>query len=324
MCTFNGQRFVEEQLDSILSQTRVPDEIIICDDASTDQTVDRVAKIAARRSTIHIIQNEKNLGYLKNFEAAIRRTTGDVIFLSDQDDVWFSDKVTTMMVPFAENREVVLAYSDALLADAALRPTGDTMFGRRKGVRLGSAQTVRELGRGVGFNGPAVAFHSRLKPFVIPFSPLSRQWGHDHWIGFIAYAVGETRVVNRPLLYYRRHGRNTGGDAELDGGLLHQWQVVKKVYAGYNEYIGRRRGWEDMAARLYEIKNSGLILNKPEKLGELLREAELCLKFAEAREGLKRRKRVARVLPALRFLIGGNYQRHARGVKSLVQDVVIP
>jgi glycosyltransferase involved in cell wall biosynthesis len=325
MCTYNGERFVEAQLESILNQTRVPDEIILCDDVSTDSTVDRARKIAGKSSiTVHIIQNEKNLRYLKNFESAISRTTGDVIFLSDQDDFWFPDKVATMMVPFAQNPEVVLAYSDALLTDGELRPTGDTVFGRRKGMQLQNTPTVRQLGRGVGFNGPVLAFHSRLKPLILPISPLSEQWGHDHWISFLAYAVGETRVIDRPLLYYRRHGKNIGGDAEFDGGLRHQWQVVKKIYAGPKEYGERRRGWEDMAVRLREIKNSGSPLPKPERLDELLREAELCLEFAEAREALKKRKRWARLPLALRFLLGGDYRRHARGLKSLVQDVVIP
>lgn len=325
MCTYNGERFVEAQLESILSQTRAPDEIVICDDVSTDKTVDRVRKIAAQSSiTIRIIQNEKNLRYLKNFESAIRRASGDVIFLSDQDDVWFPDKIAAMMAPFATNPEVVLVYSDALLTNAQLQPTGNTMFDQRKGMRLRVTPTVQQLGRAVGFNGPTLAFHSRLKPLILPISPLSEQWGHDHWIGFIAYAAGETKVIDRPLLYHRRHGNNTGGDAELDGGLRHQWRVVKKIYAGPEEYGERRRGWEDMAAHLRRIKERGLPLAKPERFEQLLHEAELCLEFAEAREALKRRKRWARVPGAFRFLVAGSYGRHARGLKSVVQDVVIP
>ncbi len=323
--TFNGQRFVEAQLASILSQTRVPDEVIISDDASTDDTLNRVACIATKHpKVIQIIQNGHNRGYLENFECAVRRTTGDVIFLSDQDDVWFPDKIATMVEVFVENPEVVLAYSDAQLTDAELRPTGHTMFEQRKSIDLGTRQTVRQLGRAVGFNGPTVAFHSRLKPYILPFSPLSKQWGHDHWMGFIAYAVGETRAVNRPLVYYRRHGNNTGGDAELDGGLWHQWQVVKKIYGGSFEYGERRRGWEDMVARLYEIKNNHLPLDKPAKLDELLHEAELCLRFAQTREKIKKKKRWARPFLALPLLMAGEYQRHARGVKSLIQDVAIP
>jgi glycosyltransferase involved in cell wall biosynthesis len=325
MCTFNGERFVGAQLESILNQTRPPDEIIICDDASKDATVDLMRKIAAKSDTrVHIIENKENLGYLENFESAIKRTTGDVIFLSDQDDVWFPDKVATMIVPFSQNPDVVLTYSDALLTDAELRPSGATVFGRRKGMQLQKTPTVRQLGRAVGFNGPAVAFHSRLKPFVIPLSPLSNQWGHDHWIGFIAYAVGDTRVVDRPLLYYRRHGKNVGGDAELDGGLRHQWQVIKKLRVGTKAYVERRRGWEDMVARLSEIKDHKFPGVRPKKLDELLEEAESCLNFAIIRESLKRKRRSARLILALCSFVLGDYHRHARGIKSLIQDVIIP
>ena len=324
MCTFNGEKFVRAQLESILSQTRPPDEIIICDDVSNDATVDVVKRIAAEsKQKINIVQNKKNLGYLSNFESAITRTTGDIIFLSDQDDVWFPDKVASMIELFVQSPNVVLCYSDALLTDADLRPMGATMFGRRKGLQLKKVPGVRQLGRAVGFNGPTVAFHARLKPFIIPISPLSKQWGHDHWIGFIAYAVGETEVIDRPLLYYRRHGTNTGKDAELDGGLRHQWQVVKKLYTGPKEYGERRRGWQDMVVRLNEIKDNKLPGVRPEKLSELLQEAEACLGFARTRESLKRKARWARLPVALRSFLLGDYQRHARGIKSLIQDVVI-
>src|SRR5579872_5327047 len=119
MCTFNGAKFVEAQLQSIFQQTRVPDEIIVCDDVSTDATVEVLRKVAAKDPVnIQIHQNSRNLGYLENFESAVRRTTGDIIFLSDQDDVWLPEKVATMVEPFLRNPQVVLAYSDAMLTDA--------------------------------------------------------------------------------------------------------------------------------------------------------------------------------------------------------------
>jgi glycosyltransferase involved in cell wall biosynthesis len=325
MCTYNGARVVRAQLESILNQTRLPDEIIVIDDCSTDATLDVVRKTAEKNERIHFSQNEKNLGYLKNFESAIQRTTGHIIFLSDQDDVWFNDKIETMMAPFERDPETVLVYSDASLTDSELQPTGATMFGRRKDLQVRKVPNARELGRGVGFNGPAVAFHARLKPFVLPFSPLSHQWGHDHWIGFIAYAIGGAAVIDRPLLYYRRHAKNRGGDVELDGGLLHQWRVVEKKFIGTKQYQGKRRMWEDMVARLREIKQNQPTGVLPEKLDELLEEAEACLQFARVRESLKLKQRWARLPMALRlFLFGEDYQRRARGIKSLVQDVLIP
>jgi hypothetical protein len=190
-------------------------------------------------------------------------------------------------------------------------------------MELQQAPTLRQLSRGIAFNGPTMAFHSRLKPFVIPFSPLSLQWGHDHWIAFIAYAVGEIRVIDRPLVYYRRHGKNEGGDAELDGGLWHQLQIVRKLHNDSKRYGERRRGWEDMVARLHEIRNGGLPLSEPAKLDQLLQVSELCLQFATARQMQEAKGRFARTPSALRLLLGGDYHRYARGVKSFVQDLLV-
>ncbi len=328
ICTFNGEEFVSTQLESILAQSRPPDEIILCDDGSTDATVNIAEEIAHQHpGKIRIFRNQRNLGYCRNFEAAISRTSGDVVFPCDQDDFWFPDKVATMLRPFVEDPEVVLVYCDAALTDRSLQPTGQTVFDRRKGVELRKTLTLRQLSRGVPFNGPMMAFHSRLKSFVIPICPLSMQWGHDHWIGYIAYAIGHTTVIDHPLVYYRRHQKNTGGDSELDGGLLHQWNSVKRIYSGEKgrlEYRDRRRGWEEMVGRLREIRNRGSLLKSPAKLDELLKESELCLQFAEARETLKKANRSERIAGALRLLFEGSYHRHARGAKSLIQDLLIP
>jgi len=324
LCTLNGAEFVEEQLKSILAQSRLPDEIIVCDDGSTDRTVEFVSRIARKcPDKFRIVQNERKLGYCRNFESAVQRSSGDIIFLCDQDDVWFPDKISSMLGIFAEDPQVVLVYSDAILTNEELQPTG-TVFERRKEAELRKPPTTRQLSHGLAFNGPMMAFHSRLKPFVIPFSPFSLQWAHDHWIAFIACAVGKIRVVDCPLVYYRRHGTNSGGDAELDGGLLYQWQVVKKKYTGAKEYGERRRGWEDMVTRLREIKDSGLHLDDPAKLDGLLHVSEMCLQFAATRQTYRTRAGLTRALGALRLLLTGEYHRYARGVKSFVQDVVIP
>lgn len=324
MCTYNGASFVGAQLESILAQSPIPDEIVICDDRSTDGTLDIVKKIGSRfPQRIRIVSNERNLGFCLNFEKAIGLASGDIIFLSDQDDVWFPDKVPSVLTQFEESPSTVLVYSDAVLTDEDLRPTG-TVFDRRQDIDLRKAPGLRELGHGITFNGPMIAFHSKLKPFVLPISPLSLQWSHDHWIPFIAYALGGIKVIDRPLVYYRRHGKNEGGDAEFDGGVWHQWQVIKRTYSGPKASGERRRGWEDMVARLREIKNSDSAPSDSAKLDELLQLSESCLEFARDRERNKMNNRLMRAPGVLRLLLAGDYHRYARGLKSFVQDVVIP
>ena len=145
MCTFNGAAFVEAQLESILAQSRSPDEIILCDDGSTDGTIDVAKKISGKYpDKIRIFQNERRLGCCRNFERAISLVTGDLIFLSDYDDFWFPDKVATMIRVFAEDSEVVMAYSDAVLTDVELRPTG-TVFNRRKDIDLRKIPSLQQF-----------------------------------------------------------------------------------------------------------------------------------------------------------------------------------
>jgi hypothetical protein len=195
MCTYNGAAFVEAQLEVFSGRHDAPTRSSSATMDRADATVEIVGKIAAKYpGKIQIVKNRSSRGSGGNFENAIGLTSGDIIFLADFDDVWFPDKVSTMIEAFARSPEVVLVYSDAVLTDRQLNPTG-TMFDRRKAANLRKPPNLSELGRGVAFNGPMMAFHSRLKPFIIPISPLSMQWAHDHWIGFIAYAVGEMAAL---------------------------------------------------------------------------------------------------------------------------------
>lgn len=94
MCTYNGSAFLQEQLDSIAAQTRLPDELVICDDGSSDSTVDIVERFAHGVSfRVQLFRNPQNLGSTRNFEQAMRLCTGDLIALSDQDDVWMPEKL---------------------------------------------------------------------------------------------------------------------------------------------------------------------------------------------------------------------------------------
>lgn len=326
MASYNAERYIEAQLESILGQTRPVDELIISDDGSTDKTIEIIERVTAGYSGVRLLRNEQTVLTARNFENAIRETTGDVIFLSDTDDVWFPDKVAAMIQPFNADTRILLAYCNAVLTDRELRPI-ETMFERRKESGLGQPLTISQMVRGVPFNGPMIAFRAELKPYVIPISPLSLQWFHDHWIAFIAYAVGQVKSIDEPYVYYRRHGANLGGDADLDGGLWYQWKVVKSLYSGgrgLNGYRDRRRGWEDMVTRLREIRDTGMPVQQPGHFDELLRESESSLRFARTREELKAKTRSARALKATALLCEGGYHHHARGIKTFVQDVLIP
>src|SRR4051812_8879073 len=98
MATYNGARYLPEQLQSFLCQTVMPDELVVCDDVSTDGTVSIIQEFAKSTAiNVRLIVNECNLGFTRNFEQAIQHCTGDVIFFCDQDDVWFCQKIETML-----------------------------------------------------------------------------------------------------------------------------------------------------------------------------------------------------------------------------------
>src|SRR5712691_364539 len=125
MCTYNGALHLREQIDSIAAQTRIPDELIVCDDNSTDETVRIVSRFATSASfPVRLCVNEQNVGSTRNFERAIRLCEGDVIALSDQDDVWLPEKLRRIEDSFLREPGVGLVFTDAEVVDEHLRPLG--------------------------------------------------------------------------------------------------------------------------------------------------------------------------------------------------------
>jgi glycosyltransferase involved in cell wall biosynthesis len=131
MATYNGAKYIGEQLESFLIQSRQPDEVIISDDCSTDGTWEIINSFSASAPfEVIVLRNTRNLGYSANFNSALTRTTGDLVFLSDQDDVWFPHKIEHM-VSFAENNsDALLFMNDAALTDGNLNDVGLTKIGQ--------------------------------------------------------------------------------------------------------------------------------------------------------------------------------------------------
>ena len=321
LCTYNGGNSVQTQLQSILRQSRLPDEIIVCDDGSQDDTVETVRRVADQHPCppIRLTRNAARLGFAKNFESAIRQTTGHIVFLSDQDDLWFSDRIARMTLPFEQEPEVDLVYCDAALADASLKPTGETVFGRRRDMQLPGQRSPRQIGLGVGFNGCMMAFRSTLKDYCLPLCAL---WGHDHWIAFIAYATTEVRAIPEPLMYYRRHGNNAGLDPDLDGGWLSQyrWLAARRNLKLYAEHSRR---WHAMLRALRQIKTRPGCYRDVTRLNEFIEECCHRLQFANERDGLVHRGRLARIPAGVQYLVTGRYRRYARGFRSFAKDMMI-
>lgn len=204
MATFNGQRFIEEQLKSILSQLEKNDEVILVDDCSTDKTIELVNKINDNR--VSVFENKINIGPIKSFEKAIMLAKGDYIFLSDQDDVWQSDKVTTILRCFnSSNADIVV--HDAKVVNANLQIiekswdeyNSNHFRGGVFGIILKNPYT-----------GALMTFKKEIKSQILPFPDSIPM--HDSWI--VAKALLKKKRVfhySEPLELYRRHGDNVTG-----------------------------------------------------------------------------------------------------------------
>ncbi len=207
LCTYNGATHLQAQLDSIAAQTQAVDEIILCDDGSRDATVAIATAAQARGLPLHIYRNARRLGFVGNFAQAIARCSGAIIFLCDQDDVWYPHKVATLMDHFETDPATLLLFSDADLVNAHLEPLGWRLW--QALPHPPTAQpSFNELMRHHWITGATCAFRRPLASLALPFPDTMV---HDAWLGLVASAFGQVHAIPEPLIAYRQHGHNQIG-----------------------------------------------------------------------------------------------------------------
>lgn len=205
VAAYQGQRYIASQLRSILEQLTADDEVIVVDDGSMDGTCVEVSALHDPR--IVLSRNAKNQGLLRAFEKALSRSSGEVVFLSDQDDLWLPKKVETVLDAFAHDPSLMLVASDAILIDEDGAKIGDSFYAKRGKFRAGLWSNLL-IGK---FHGCTMAFRSTLLRSALPF-PAGREAHHDTWIGCVNAVVGgKTKYIVEPLVAYRRHSANVTG-----------------------------------------------------------------------------------------------------------------
>lgn len=217
VATYNGERYIEQQLRSILTQIAPEDEVIVSDDGSTDNTLSIVDSIGDKRIRIR----HSNAHYFRaNFEQAMAEAKGDIIFLSDQDDVWLPGKYERCV---RELQEVDLVCTNSQMTDAELNITEPNFF------------SVYHSGPGILKNimtstyyGACMAFRRTLLPYALPI-PKIREFGHDIWLGLVAEMVGSVRFIDTPYLLYRRHENTSTNTTDI----LHRSNrpLWRKIYS---------------------------------------------------------------------------------------------
>lgn len=256
LCSWNGEQFIDEQLESLARQVRLPDELIICDDASSDSTIGKLQRFAAKASfavTIH--RNRERLGVARNFEQAISLCTGELILLADQDDVWQPEKIARIVRTFEHDPEIDCLFTDAGLIDQAGKPMRMGLWrtigfdlAERGMVRTGRALDVLSVHNVA--TGATMAFHRRILPSVLPF-PRMTGLLHDRWIAINVAATGRLDCIEEPLILYRRHrGQHHGVGPE--GGRLLTW-LQEGAVTGSEQYAAWASELELVATHLREL-----------------------------------------------------------------------
>jgi len=216
LCTYNGAKFLGEQLDSIAAQSLPPAEMVVCDDGSSDGTLGMIERFASQASfPVRIHANPVNLGSTENFSQAIEACRGEVIVLADQDDVWLPAKLERIARAFETHPRAGVAFSDATVVDGDLRPLGrlwdEVGFTRSQRRRIGRGMAANVLVKHNVVTGATMAFRSSYRDRVLPIPAV---WVHDAWISLLVACLGNVTTVPEPLVLYRQHDANQIGVGE--------------------------------------------------------------------------------------------------------------
>lgn len=208
LCTYNGEIFLEEQLESLLLQTYTNLEIVVVDDCSGDKTMEILSTNHNRSNKLRIYQNQGNLGYTKNFEKAISLCQGEYIALCDQDDIWELDKIKLLVQNIKDN---VLIYHNSQFI------TQQGHIINRKMSDLVNFYTGDKPEAFIFFNcisSHAILFRKELIDYLFPFPEAGF---HDAWIGYVACNLGPLSLFNECLVKYRQHHHSATDILKLKG-----------------------------------------------------------------------------------------------------------
>ena len=252
LCTYNGASFIRDQLESIMNQTLKPDEIVICDDCSHDDTVKIIKEtFALYDGKWELVCNPENLGYKKNFEKAIRLCHGDIIYLSDQDDVWHPKKIELMQNIFLNHPDVQMVFHDAEIVDENLNILKPSFW---EVLRFHYQDFIEEnYSRLLDSNvvqGAACAFRKKVYQISQPF-PIHVI--HDQWLALNSVCVGNLYPLPKTLLKYRQTGKNEIGCQKQKHGVekLFKWSLSMKAMleVNFKELMRKEYIWQELIQR---------------------------------------------------------------------------
>lgn len=323
MCTYNGEAFLKEQLESILAQTVPPSELVVCDDCSKDATLEILSTFKEKCNfPVIIITNTNNIGINKNFENAIAHCSGEFIAFADQDDIWQPTKIEEIINAFQNNQDCGYIFSDADLIDEHGRPIGRSLWQsirfnqKRCNKYIADKQLEVMLRDGNFIYGMTMAFRSNFKNIVIPIASRSfADCTHDVWISLILSAIGAYGVpIQKPLVMYRQHEKQLAGA----GRRLSLNEFLVKIRSNNNERnLELADALDNIAERLLGARQSSDYLLHARKL---LTEKAFHLRV----RALVSTKRGFQKLKIVFYeTVSGRYGQYSGSYKSILKDLIL-
>lgn len=312
LATYNGEAYLRAQLGSYLAQERLPDELVLSDDASTDGTL-KIAHEFSKQAPfpVRIIANRHAKGFRGNFRTAIEATTGDLLVLSDQDDVWLPEHIARLAEALERELDVLAVASDSECVDCNLKPLGYTI---RDSERLSGAlrkATMRREADQFGLvlrhravAGHGMAFRRSLAAAVLPFPD---EWFHDQWIFLVAAALGRVDYVPETLSKYRQHHTQSIA-AEMKSVVTWAGEMQGQAASAGKSEVGR---WSELLERIMECGAS-------EEVIATLRDKVDFLAFRASVREMSAPRRAARTTANL---LRGRYHRLGRGFYAYARDL---
>ncbi|MFN8016925.1 MAG: glycosyltransferase [Acidimicrobiales bacterium] len=327
LATYNGAEFLPAQLASLAAQARLPDELVIVDDASADATPDILRAFAAEAPfPVELLLREEHLGTWLTFEEGLRAATGDIIMICDQDDVWREHKVAVLCERLAEHPDALMAFSDARLISSDGELIGHSRW-RVAGFSHKELDGTRhdpfaQLFTRQAVSGCTLALRAEVLAAVLPF-PAEIHPGlpvmmYDRWISLVAAAAGEVVPVPEKLVDYRIHaGQQIGIPALAIRRIAPQLALRGAQFLHGRTEVEQRMGYH--VAHLEEIEKRLVVAHMATPASDArLAAGRRHMRF---REGLAahRRERLGAVLAELRRVDG--YRRFSLGAASALADV---
>ena len=223
MAVYNGATYLVPQVHSILSQLRADDELVVVDDASQDNSVELLSQLSDAR--VRVFRNERNLGVFASFEKAMRLAQGNILFLSDQDDIWLPGKVEKVIGVFLSKPAITMVATDARIIDGSGEVVADSFFARRGRFEAGVLHNLVKN----KYLGCTLAFRRSMLDHFLPIPPDVPM--HDMWFGLVNAVYGKTHYIDQPLISYRRHGNNVSPSvgASVSQKMVWRWRLVKNL-----------------------------------------------------------------------------------------------